>query len=69
MTETRPVCEGCGQEIDPDCCGCGQSKESHAAAYDAGHPFIPMGCDCYREPRPSRVNTPIYIEDHEDGTD
>jgi len=48
-SERREICPGCHQEIDPDCCGCGDSKEYHASAYNAGHPFIPMGCDCYRD--------------------
>lgn len=45
-SEGREVCPGCGNEIDPDCCGCGDPREGHSLY--AGHPFIPMGCDCYR---------------------
>lgn len=47
-TDQRVTCDGCGQEIDPDCCGCGGSKEGHGNVMNEGHPFIPMGCDCYR---------------------
>ena len=43
----REVCSGCDQEIDPDCCGCGDSKQGHSAW--GGHPFVPMGCHCYRD--------------------
>jgi hypothetical protein len=42
----RIICPGCKNEIDPDVCGCGDSKENHTGW--EGHPFIPMGCDCYR---------------------
>ncbi len=43
----RPVCRGCGNEIDPDTCHCGASREQ---GHD-GHSFIPMGCTCgYAEP-------------------
>ena len=38
-------CEQCGQEIDPDTCVCGLSKDEHGLEE---HPFIPMGCNCYR---------------------
>jgi len=44
----RPVCPGCGNEIDPDCCGCGDYKEGHDAMW-LGHSFVPMGCDCMRD--------------------
>ena len=46
MKGTSPLCPGCGNEIDPDWCCCGDSKDSHG--YSSGHPFVPMGCDCYR---------------------
>jgi len=42
-----PVCPDCGNRIDLDCCGCGESKEGHNA-WNAGHEFVPMGCDCHR---------------------
>lgn len=44
-----PVCPGCGNVIDPDCCGCGDSREGHDSMW-SGHSFVPMGCDCMREP-------------------
>lgn len=44
----REVCDGCGQEIDPETCGCG-SPIDH---YPDGHSPIPMGCDCGRDLRP-----------------
>lgn len=47
------TCEGCGKEIDPDCCGCGDGREHHGNPTDAGHSFIPMGCDCFRSKEPS----------------
>ena len=43
----RQVCDGCGQDIDPDCCGCGDSREGHNSMW-SGHSFVPMGCDCMR---------------------
>jgi hypothetical protein len=46
--QTTTVCPGCNQEIDPDVCGCGDSRQGHSSARDAGHPFIPAGCNCYR---------------------
>lgn len=42
----RDRCPDCKNEIDPDWCHCGDSKEAHA--FDHGHPFVPMGCDCLR---------------------
>lgn len=45
--DTRPVCPGCKQEIDPDTCGCGDAREGHGFGV-GGHGFIPMGCDCFR---------------------
>jgi hypothetical protein len=42
----RPTCSGCGNEIDPDTCWCGDLKEGHERVME--HPFIPMGCNCYR---------------------
>lgn len=51
-TEPEPrapevICKGCGKEVDPDCCGCG---DDHRGSYgDGGHPFIPLGCDCFRD--------------------
>jgi hypothetical protein len=47
----RPVCDGCGREIDPETCGCGSARVGHIYEFD-GHPFIPMGCDCYRSKPP-----------------
>lgn len=47
-TDQHVTCDGCGKEIDPDCCGCGGSKEGHGNVINEGHPFIPMGCDCFR---------------------
>lgn len=44
----RPLCWGCGNEIDPDCCGCGDPKENHND-WMQGHSFVPMGCDCMRD--------------------
>lgn len=41
------ICEGCGNEIDPETCGCG-SRIDHP--WD-GHSPIPMGCDCGRVTR------------------
>lgn len=48
---SRPICEACGREIDPDCCGCGDPMEGHSVY--SGHPPIPMGCDCYRDKLPT----------------
>jgi hypothetical protein len=45
------ICDGCGNEIDPDVCGCGGLRDD---GHD-GHSFIPMGCDCYRAELPERV--------------
>lgn len=45
----REICDGCGAEIDPDCCGCGDSREGHDSMW-SGHSFVPMGCNCMREP-------------------
>jgi hypothetical protein len=49
IAEGHEICTGCGQEIDPDCCGCGSGLEdSEHGSWNYTHPFIPMGCDCYR---------------------
>lgn len=45
VLQTPTFCEQCGQEIDPDTCACGLSKSEHGLEE---HPFIPMGCNCYR---------------------
>lgn len=42
----RPLCPGCGNEIDPEWCHCG-SPITHSAW--EGHAPVPMGCDCFRE--------------------
>lgn len=49
LTESasRPKCEGCGHEIDPDYCGCGD-RIDHSPW--AGHAPIPMGCVCGYDP-------------------
>jgi len=44
-SEQRPICKGCGKEHDPDVCWCGTPLDQHT--YEE-HPFVPMGCDCYR---------------------
>jgi len=49
-TDVVHTCLGCGQEIDPNCCGCGDTREAHGSAFNVGHSFVPMGCDCNREP-------------------
>lgn len=43
------MCRGCKQEVDPNVCGCGGLAKDHDTAID-GHPFVPIGCDCYRSP-------------------
>lgn len=40
----RPVCHGCGNEVDPDSCGCGSRREDHDMG--SGHGFVPLGCSC-----------------------
>jgi len=47
--EARPVCPDCGREIDPEVCWCGETKAGHDPFW-FGHSFVPMGCDCGREP-------------------
>jgi hypothetical protein len=42
-----PVCPSCHNEIDPDCCHCGVELARHRGEE---HGFVPMGCDCGREP-------------------
>ena len=44
--EERPICPGCGNQIDPTVCCCGSDVEYHHESEN--HPFIPMGCDCHR---------------------
>lgn len=39
-----PKCHGCNNEIDLSYCHCGDVEKYHVG----DHPFIPMGCDCYR---------------------
>lgn len=43
--DSKNICEGCGNEIDPETCGCG-SPIDH---FPDGHSPIPMGCDCMRD--------------------
>jgi predicted nucleotidyltransferase len=38
--DQRPLCDGCGNEIDPEWCWCGGPRTPHG--------FVPMGCDCMR---------------------
>lgn len=42
------ACPHCKQEIDPEVCWCGEKQDAHQS-YDNYHPFIPMGCNCYRD--------------------
>jgi hypothetical protein len=42
------TCDGCDNVVDLDTCGCGTAREFHASPMDAGHAFLPMGCDCMR---------------------
>lgn len=47
-TGTRPVCSGCGCEIDPEYCHCGDRMDNHDPMW-SGHSPIPMGCQCGRD--------------------
>lgn len=38
-----PICQGCGNEIDPDTCCCGGPANG---AYCDNHSPVPMGCTC-----------------------
>lgn len=40
------LCYGCGCETLPDVCGCGSARDDHG--WGDGHPFVPIGCDCFR---------------------
>lgn len=47
-----PHCSSCGNPVDPDCCWCGDDHgPQHDRGGDGGHGFVPMGCDCGRDPR------------------
>jgi hypothetical protein len=46
--ELGPHCSSCGNAIDPDCCWCGADEKQHR---NEEHGFVPMGCDCSRDPR------------------
>lgn len=54
MLEHPPAvqCSGCSEFMDPDTCWCGESKESHPNAWNCGHSFVPMGCDCQKGVKP-----------------
>ncbi len=41
------ICDGCGAVILPEVCGCGSDCRHHS--WGDGHPFVPMGCNCYRD--------------------
>jgi hypothetical protein len=51
--EENAICPGCQQMIDPTTCHCGSGEkdaEHGWYGYEAyTHPFVPMGCDCYRD--------------------
>ena len=49
-TESRPKCDGCGNEIDPDVCWCGETIDGRL--HD-NHIAIPMGCKCAAHPQES----------------
>ena len=53
----RPICEGCGEEIDPEVCGCGVEANRHSA-WNEGHVFVPMGCECSRDRAPAEGSEP-----------
>lgn len=57
-TEGTPpeVCPSCWSVIDREVCGCGVTLADHSPF--TGHPFIPMGCDCYRESEASTNSSP-----------
>lgn len=46
------LCAGCRNSIDPDVCWCGEWRPLHHA-FNLGHEFVPMGCDCYKMAKPS----------------
>jgi transcriptional regulator GlxA family with amidase domain len=52
------TCGGCSEEIDVAMCWCGDSYGRHYAE-DAGHMFVPYGCNCYRDDVSMRT-----IEEH-----
>lgn len=41
----RPICGGCGCQVDPDICCCGGRMEGHQPI---GHRPQPLGCQCGR---------------------
>lgn len=41
----RPVCHGCGNEVDRDYCWCGGRMDAHSPQND-GHSPVSMGCTC-----------------------
>jgi hypothetical protein len=41
-----PICNGCGNEIDPNLCHCGDLITNHSI--HCGHNPVPLGCDCGR---------------------
>lgn len=38
------ICQGCGNEIDPETCHCGSPVDMHGMG--DGHLPVPMGCTC-----------------------
>lgn len=40
----HPVCDFCGNEVDPELCWCGDNLEGHGQ-FD-GHSPVPWGCTC-----------------------
>lgn len=45
MTEKRPICPGCREEIDPDTCKCGESRSGQCD----NHNFSSVGCRCWEK--------------------
>jgi hypothetical protein len=50
---TRPYCEGCNHEYDPDMCWCGDDIKDHRGL-SHNHTPVPMGCVCNYETRKPR---------------
>lgn len=44
LAKNVPICQGCGNEIDPATCGCGSPVKGHGCG--EGHAAVPMGCAC-----------------------
>lgn len=58
------MCPGCKEEVDAEVCYCGVDLKSHDA-WEEGHNFVAMGCQCWRQIMETRTAKALEDEDEQ----